>query len=43
MQMDDDEFAEWSENALWLHSQMQMLQQSNTMNAMGAAFGQKKR
>jgi hypothetical protein len=43
MQMDDDEFAEWSENALWLHSQMQMLQQANTMNAMGAAFGQKKR
>ena len=41
--MTDEEFAEWSENALWLHSQMQMIQQASTMNAMGAAFGAKKR
>lgn len=41
--MTTEEFAEWSENALWLHSQMQMIQQANTMNAMGAAFGGKKK
>jgi hypothetical protein len=41
--MTTEEFAEWSENALWLHAQKQMIQQANTMSAVGAAFGSKKR
>jgi len=31
-----DEFAFWSENALWVHQQMMIVQQSN---AVGAMFG----
>lgn len=42
MQMSVEEFAEWSENASWLHNQMQMIEQAKTMNAVGAAFGGKK-
>ncbi len=40
--MSDEEFAEWSENAIWLHNQMLMTQQAGAANAIGAAFGGKK-
>lgn len=35
--MSDEEFAFWSENALWLHEQMSLLKQGNTLAAMGGA------
>lgn len=35
-EMDDEDFAYWSENALWLHESMMMIQQSNAAAMMGA-------
>jgi len=40
--MSVEEFAEWSESALWLHNQKLMMEQANAMNAVGAAFSGKK-
>lgn len=37
--MTDEQFAEWGENAEWLHSQMIMMQQANMASGMSAAFG----
>lgn len=33
--MSVEEFAFWSENAYWMHSQMLMVQQANTLGMMG--------
>lgn len=33
--MTDDEFAFWSEGAMWMHSQMLMVQQANALSALG--------
>lgn len=35
--MSDEEFAMWSENAQWMHSQMLMVQQANTVGLLGGA------
>nr|DAE12691.1 MAG TPA: hypothetical protein [Siphoviridae sp. ctOCb13] len=32
--MTDDDFAFWSENAIWVHSQMLMVQQANTVGML---------
>ena len=32
--MTDDDFAFWSENAYWVHSQMLMVQQANTVGML---------
>jgi hypothetical protein len=33
--MDEWEFAFWSENAQWMHSQMLMIQQTNALGMIG--------
>lgn len=33
--MSDDDFAFWSENAQWVHSQMLMVQQANSLSLLG--------
>jgi hypothetical protein len=33
--MTDEEFAFWSENAQWVHSQMLMVQQANSLSLLG--------
>jgi hypothetical protein len=33
--MSMQEFAFWSENALWVHSQMLMVQQANSLGMLG--------
>ena len=33
--MSFEEFAFWSENAMWMHSQMLMVQQSNALGMLG--------
>lgn len=40
--MSDEEFAEWSEAALWFHSQTLMVQQANAMTGLvgGGGSGQ---
>lgn len=32
--MSDDDFAYWTENAYWVHSQMLMVQQANTVGML---------
>lgn len=37
--LSDEEFAMWTENAQWLHSQMIMMQQANVASTMSTALG----
>lgn len=35
--MTDEDFAFWSSNAMWVHSQMLVIQQSNALGMLGGA------
>lgn len=37
--MSDEDFAFWSENAMWLNSQQIQMQQAKVLNGMTAALG----
>jgi len=41
-QMTLDDFAFWSENALWMHQQMLIVQQSNAISAFTGGIAKKK-